>query len=425
MCIILSEVNAFIDGKFKKCGIVIEQGKISAISDSTPLEGFSVLKFNTNSVVIPGFADVHVHLREPGFSYKETIKNGTLAAAAGGYSDVCAMPNLNPVPDSIENLKVELECIERDATVNVHPYASITKAQQGKVLSDFEALAPFVIGFSDDGKGVQSEQMMLEAMKKARSVGKPIVAHCEQEDLLKKGWSVHDGNFARKYNLIGNSPESEWRQLERDLNLVRKTGCRYHACHISTAESVHLIREAKKSSLPVSCETAPHYLLLNDEMLEDDGRFRMNPPIRSEKDRIELINGLADGTIDCIATDHAPHSKGEKSGGIAKSINGISGLECAFNVLYEGLVLKNIISLETLVNAMSINPRKLFGINGGIKLNEKANLTVLQLGSDGYVDSSKFYSMGKSTPFDGCKISSKVVYTLVNGNCVYNALEEV
>lgn len=425
MHFILNEVNAFIDGKFKKCNITIEQGRISAISDSTPLEGFSVLKFDTNTVVIPGFADVHVHLREPGFSYKETIKTGTLAAAAGGYGDICAMPNLNPVPDSLENLKIELECIKHDAVVNVYPYASITKGQQGKELSDFEALAPFAIGFSDDGKGIQSEEIMLEAMKKAYKVDKPIVAHCEQENLLKKGWSVHDGVFAKKYGLVGNSPESEWRQLERDLNLVRKTGCRYHACHISTAESVRLVREAKKSSLPVSCETAPHYLLLNDEMLQDDGKFRMNPPIRSERDRVELINGLVDGTIDCIATDHAPHSKEEKSGGIAKSINGISGLECAFNVLYEGLVLKNIIPLETLINVMSVNPRRLFGINGGIKLNEKANLTVLQLNHIGCVDSSKFFSMGKSTPFDGCKISSKVACTLINGNCVYNALEEV
>ena len=422
MRLLITGGTVFLNGCLKKSDIAIDCGHVVSISDSIPKEGFNVIEYN-NCVITPGFVDVHVHLREPGFSYKETIASGTAAAAAGGYTDICSMPNLNPVPDSLENLEVQLRAIERDALVRVHPYASITRGEKGNELSDFETLAPYVIGFSDDGKGVQSEEMMRMAMLKAKRVGKPIVAHCEDESLLQKGWSVHAGDYACAHGLIGNPSESEWRQVERDIRLVRETGCRYHVCHVSTKESVALIREAKKQSLPVSCETTPHYLLLTDDELRDEGRFRMNPPIRSRQDRDALIEGLLDGTVDCIATDHAPHSADEKSKGLAGSLNGIVGLECAFSVLYEGLVRTRLVPVETLLNAMSINPRRLFGLDP-VGPGKAANFVVIYLDMPHRIDSSAFLSMGRATPFDGWNVSAGIDRTIIGGKTVYCTAEE-
>ena len=329
MSLLLTGGTVFHGGTFRQMDVAVDQGRIVSVSPSLPKEGFSVIECS-DCMIVPGFVDVHVHLREPGFSYKETVFSGTSSAAAGGYTAVCAMPNLKPVPDSREHLDAQLDIIRRDARVHVYPYGAITCGEAGQTLADMAAMAPDVAGFSDDGKGVQSGSMMRRAMELAKQLDKPIVAHCEDEALLQKGWSVHDGAFARAHGLVGNASESEWRQVERDLDLVRQTGCRYHVCHISTKESVALIRKAKAEGLPVTCETGPHYLVLCDEDLLDEGRFRMNPPIRSAADRDALLEGLLDGTVDCIATDHAPHSAEEKARGLAGSLNGIVGLECAF-----------------------------------------------------------------------------------------------
>ena len=378
----------------------------------------------SNHLIVPGFVDVHVHLREPGFSYKETIASGTAAAAAGGYTAVCAMPNLDPVPDSPERLAVQLDLIRKNARVRVYPYGAITRGERGEALTDLTALAPSVCGFSDDGRGVQSRDTMRRAMELARELDRPIAAHCEDESLLQKGWCVHDGAFARRHGLPGNSPESEWRQVERDLDLVRETGCRYHVCHVSTKESVALIRRAKAEGLPVSCETGPHYLLLTDEDLQDDGRFRMNPPIRSAADRDALIEGLLDGTVDCIATDHAPHSAQEKSGGLRGSLNGIVGLETAFPVLYTQLAEPGLVPLETLLRALCVRPRELFGLPGGVlEEGAPADVTVLDLNRPHVIDSGSFRSLGRATPFDGWGVSAAVALTLCGGEIAYHDLK--
>ncbi len=362
--------------------------------------------------VFPGFADVHVHLREPGFSYKERISTGTAAAAAGGYTHVMSMPNLSPVPDSLENLNKQLDIIGREAMINVIPYGSITVGQQGKELADMEAMAPYVCGFSDDGRGVQSKEMMKAAMLKAKSLGKIISAHCEDNSLLHGGY-IHDGKYAREHGHKGICSESEWKPIERDLELVRQTGCAYHVCHISTKESVELIRKAKAEGLDVTCETAPHYLLLDDSDLREDGRFKMNPPLRDKSDREALIEGIRDGTIDMIATDHAPHSAEEKSKGLSGSNMGIVGIETAFPLLYTYLVKENVISLERLVELMSINPKKRFGI----PISE-GDFCVWDLGESYKIDSKEFLSMGKSTPFEGFKVFGRNVLTSVNGKII-------
>lgn len=365
-----------------------------------------------NVTVFPGFCDVHVHFREPGFSYKETIKTGTLAAAHGGYTAVCTMPNLNPVPDSIENLNPQLEIIDRDAKVKVYPYGSITVGQAGEKLADFKALAPRVIAFSDDGKGVQSEDKMRQAMLEAKKSGKMIVAHCEDNSLLSGGY-IHDGSYAEANNHKGICSESEWGPIKRDLRLVRETGCAYHVCHISCKESVRLIRQAKKEGLNVTCETAPHYLVLTENDLKDDGRFKMNPPLRSEADRSALIEGILDGTIDMIATDHAPHSAEEKDKGLKGSAFGIVGLETAFPVLYTTLVKPRILSLEKLIDLICYNPRKRFNI----PLAEE--FSAWDLEKETTVNPADFFSKGKSTPFEGMKVFSECVLTVVNGKVIY------
>ena len=419
MSLLLTGGAVFHGGTFRQMDVAVDQGRIVSVSPSLPKEGFSVIECS-DCMIVPGFVDVHVHLREPGFSYKETVFSGTSSAAAGGYTAVCAMPNLKPVPDSREHLDAQLDIIRRDARVHVYPYGAITCGEAGQTLADMAAMAPDVAGFSDDGKGVQSGSMMRRAMELAKQLDKPIVAHCEDEALLQKGWSDHDGAFARAHGLVGNASESEWRQVERDLDLVRQAGCRYHLCHISTKESVALIRQAKAEGLPVSCETGPHYLLLCDEDLQDHGRFRMNPPIRSAADRDALLEGLLDGTIDCIATDHAPHSAQEKSGGLQGSLNGIVGLECAFSVLYTQLVEPGILPIEKLVETMCLNPRTLFGLPGGvIAEGAPADLTVLDLNRPHVIDSTTFRSLGRATPFDGWAVRAGVAMTICGGEIAF------
>ncbi len=367
--------------------------------------------------VFPGFCDVHVHFREPGFSYKETIKSGTSAAAHGGYTDVCTMPNLNPVPDNKEHLQRQLDIIYSDAVINVFPYGAITVNEMGQELSDMEDIAESVIAFSDDGRGVQSEDVMREAMLRAKDLGKLIVAHCEVNSLLHGGY-IHDGAYARAHGHRGIPSESEWRQIERDCRLSLETGCAYHVCHISTKESVEIIRKAKAEGADVSCETAPHYLLLDENDIEEDGRWKMNPPLRSREDRIALIEGVKDGTIDCIATDHAPHSKDEKSLGLEKSAFGIVGIETAFPLLYTGLVKKGEISLEKLIELISVNPRKRFNIP---LLN---SYTVWDLNAEYSIDTDAFLSKGRSTPFEGKKVFGKCLLTVCDGKIAYRAEEE-
>ena len=370
---ILNGAKFYRDGRFETGDLAIEDGKIVAIGGRVALEADDRAVDLTGCHVLPGLVDVHVHLREPGFSEKETIATGTAAAAHGGYTTVCPMPNLNPAPDSPEHLEAELALIRRDAVVRVLPYGSITRGQKGRgELVDFGALAGEVVGFSDDGRGVQGEELMAEAMRRAAAVGKPIVAHCEVDELLKGGY-IHDGVYCREHGHKGICSESEWRQVERDIKLAAETGCQYHVCHVSTKESVELIRRAKAAGLKVSGETAPHYLLLCDEDLQEDGRFKMNPPLRGREDREALRQAVADGTIEVIATDHAPHTAEQKSRGLAGSAMGIVGLECAFPLLYTYLVKPGLLTLEQLVERMSMAPRRIFGLGGGLQAGEPAN----------------------------------------------------
>lgn len=370
--------------------------------------------------IIPGLVDVHVHLREPGFFYKESIGTGTMAAARGGYTAVCAMPNLDPVPADRESLKKQLDIIQRDAVIKVYPYGTITREQNGRgQLSDMEAMKDQVIAFSDDGKGVQTGELMKEAMCKAKALDKIIVAHCEDESLLDGGY-IHQGAYAKACGHKGISSESEWSQVKRDIELCRETGVRYHVCHISTKETVALIRKAKKEGVKITCETAPHYLVFCDEDLQEDGRFKMNPPIREKADRDALIEGILDGTIDVIATDHAPHSSEEKSRGLAGSAFGIVGLETAFPVLYTALVKTGKLSLEKLIDLMALAPRRIFGIEGGkLADGQIADLTILDLNSSYRIDPDAFLSKGRSTPFEGMEVWGSTVATFVNGEKVY------
>lgn len=370
------------------------------------------------NMILPGFADVHVHLREPGFSYKETIFSGSRAAARGGFTAVCAMPNLSPVPDCLDALRVERDIIERDAAAAVYPYGSITVGERGELISDMESLSPHVCAFSDDGRGVQDGELMREAMRRAAKLGKIIAAHCEVNSLLCGGY-IHDGEYAHLHGHRGISSESEWKQIERDLALAGETGCAYHVCHISTAESVELIRQAKKSGIDVSCETAPHYLVLCNEDLHEEGRFKMNPPLRSRRDRTALIEGVCDGTIDMIATDHAPHSREEKSQGLEGSLMGVVGLECAFPVLYTELVMRGIITVEKLIELMSINPRRRFN------LTSDPGFTVFDVSSPYRIDPEEFFSMGRATPFEGREVYGRCLLTVMDGRIVYRTPCEV
>lgn len=402
-------------GKLMRADVFVDGGRIASVSnlheaDALPLGG---------KLLIPGLVDVHVHLREPGFFYKEGVKSGTLAAARGGYTDVCAMPNLNPPPDTPEHLEEELSAIRRDAAVRVHPYGCITMGQRGRgELCDFEALRPQTVAFSDDGRGIQEEGSMREAMRRVKAAGGMIAAHCEDESLLYGG-CVHEGEYARQHGLKGISSESEWRQVERDLRLAEETGCPYHVCHVSTKESVALIRQAKARGVDVTCETAPHYLLLCDTELEDDGRFKMNPPIRSADDRDALLEGLLDGTIDILATDHAPHSAEEKARGLEKSLMGVVGLECAFPVLYTGLALTGRVPLERVLRAMTDAPRARFGLPPARIEPGAGDFAIFDLDETFAIDPETFLSKGRATPFAGWRVRGKCMETYVGGNCVW------
>ena len=390
----------------------IQKGLFSAaelfpLSSFFSTDGISVFD-DPRYIVFPGFCDVHVHFREPGFSYKETMATGSAAAAYGGYTAVCTMPNLNPVPDSLPHLQEQLALIEAGACIRVLPMGAITVGERGEQMADLEAMAPYVAGFSDDGRGVQSDAMMREAMQRAKALGKPIVAHCEVNELLRGGY-IHDGEYAKAHGHRGICSESEWAQIERDLKLVEEIGCAYHVCHISTKESVEVIRRAKARGVNVTCETGPHYLVLDDSCLAEDGRFKMNPPLRGREDREALVEGLLDGTIDMIATDHAPHSAQEKARGLEKSAFGIVGLETAFPVLYTHLVKPGIVGLDVIVDRLVTRPRKRFNIPLG------NDFTIFDLESSFEVDPDKFHTMGRSTPFAGATLYGKHCVTVRDG----------
>ena len=418
MSFVIRDVNVYRNGGFEMRNVAVENGIVTAISsDDINLTGARIV-MGGGMYLFPGFADVHVHLREPGFVYKETIETGTKAAAAGGFTHVCSMPNLNPVPDSVDNLKVQLDAIKKDAVIAVDPYGSITVGQKGEELSDLEGMAEHVCAFSDDGRGVQNGDMMKQAMMKAKSLDKIIAAHCEVNELLFGGY-IHDGEYARLHGHRGISSESEWKQIERDIALAKETGVKYHVCHISTKESVALIRKAKKDGVSITCETAPHYLIYNDMDLQEHARFKMNPPIRSEEDRLALVEGLIDGTIDMIATDHAPHSEEEKTRGLEKSLMGVVGLETSFCAMYTHFVKTGVITLEHLIKLMHDNAKSRFGIGGVIEVGEKADFTLFDLNEKYTVDPEQFVTKGRFTPFEGCEFYGRCVMTVYDGNVVY------
>ena len=410
----------YLGGAFVPAELEVRGGVVTALGGGiVPGEGASVYNFK-NCIVVPGLADVHVHLREPGFSYKETVASGTRAAARSGYAALCAMPNLSPVPEDAATLAQELDIIRRDAVIDVLPYGAITRGQRGEQLADMAAMSPNVCGFSDDGRGVQSRELMRAAMLEAKRLGKPIAAHCEDNSLLRGGY-IHAGEYAKAHGHRGICSESEWGPIARDIELLRETGCAYHVCHISTAESAALIRSAKREGLDITCETAPHYLLLSDSDLQEDGRFKMNPPLRSERDRLALIEALRDGTIDILATDHAPHSAEEKSRGLAGSAFGITGLETAFPLLWTGLVEPGIITRERLVELMSTAPARRFGIESGIELGGPATFAVFETETTYRIDPERFASKGRATPFAGREVRGRCVLNVVRGREVWRA----
>ena len=400
----LNGVNRYRNGEFNHCDISIDVPSSCC--------GVAISSVD-HCFLLPGFVDVHVHLREPGFLYKETIATGTAACARGGYSDVCSMPNLNPVPDSPEHLAPQLEAIRKDACIRVYPYGSITVGQMGQELSDMEGMSKDVIAFSDDGKGVQDDDMMRRAMLECKRLGKILVAHCEDNSLLHGGY-IHDGEYAKAHGHRGICSESEWGPIARDLKLAKETGCAYHVCHISTKESVDLIRKAKAEGVDVTCETGPHYILLSDKDLQEDGRFKMNPPLRSEEDRKAILEGILDGTIDMIATDHAPHSAEEKSRGLEKSAMGVVGIETAFPLLYTYLVKPGLISLPRLMELMADNPRKRFGIP------ETEDFSIWDLEKEYTIDPDDFCSKGRATPFAGWQVFGENLMTIVGGKIVWH-----
>ena len=405
-------------GVFRAADVLLSGGRIVSIGDriSCPADAVSIDLHK--AVLFPGFVDVHVHLREPGFSYKETIRTGTLAAAHGGFAHVAAMPNLDPVPDCAAALDLQRAIIEKDALVHVHPYGAISVGEKGERLADLEGLAPGVIAFSDDGRGVQSESLMREAMMQYRRLGKILAAHCEDNSLLHGGY-IHDGAYARAHGHRGICSESEWGPIARDLRLAEETGCAYHVCHVSTKESVALIRAAKRRGVDVTCETAPHYLTFTDEDLQEDGRFKMNPPLRAREDRDALIEGLLDGTIDMLVTDHAPHSREEKARGLEKSAMGVVGLETSFAASYTALVQTGILPLGKLVDLMHGAPMRRFGCGTELAEGQPADLTAFDLTKTYTVDPETFLTMGRATPFAGRALTGVCKLTMIGGSPIW------
>lgn len=405
-------------GVFRAADVLLSGGRIVSIGDRISCHADAVSIDLHKAVLFPGFVDVHVHLREPGFSYKETIRTGTLAAAHGGFAHVAAMPNLDPVPDCAAALAVQRAIIEKDALVHVHPYGAVSVGEKGERLADLEGLAPGVIAFSDDGRGVQSESLMREAMMQCRRLGKILAAHCEDNSLLHGGY-IHDGAYARAHGHRGICSESEWGPIARDLRLAEETGCAYHVCHVSTKESVALIRAAKRRGVDVTCETAPHYLTFTDEDLQENGRFKMNPPLRAREDRDALIEGLLDGTIDMLVTDHAPHSREEKARGLEKSAMGVVGLETSFTASYTALVQTGILPLEKLVDLMHGAPMRRFGCGTELAEGQPADLTAFDLTKTYTVDPETFLTMGRATPFAGCALTGVCKLTMIGGEPVW------
>ncbi len=416
--LLITGANVWCDDSFRLCDVVVSNGMIVETAEKIDADKYPGCKVidATGKYLVPGLVDMHVHFREPGYSYKETIKDGSAAAAAGGFTTVCTMPNLNPAPDAPDNLRRQLDIINRDAIVNVIPYATITRKRMGHELVDYATLAPYVAGFSDDGTGVQDEEVMRAAMKGIAPTGKILAAHCEVEALLNRGY-IHDGEYARAHGHRGICSESEWKEIERDIILAEETHCRLHVCHISTKESVELIRRAKERGVLVTCETGPHYLTFCDEDLQEEGRFKMNPPIRSRADRDALRQGIIDGTIDAIATDHAPHSAEEKGKGLEKSAMGVVGLETAFAAVYTTMVKTGLISMERLVEIMSVNPRKILGLpcSDGIKAGNPADITILDTETEQIVDPATFRTKGRATPYAGMLLQGSIAALLYKG----------
>lgn len=416
--ILISGAKVWMDGAFVQRDVLVEDGRVVEISDHIqPREEIRVVD-GTGKMLLPGLVDLHVHLREPGYGYKETIATGTRAAARGGFTTVCTMPNLNPAPDSPEYLAEQLEIIDKDAIIEVLPYATITTSRKGDECVDYEAMAGSVAGFSDDGTGVQSAEVMEEAMRRIAPTGKILAAHCEVESLLHGGY-IHDGEWAKAHGHRGICSESEWAEVKRDIELAERTGCRLHLCHMSTKESVDLIREAKARGVKVTAETAPHYLALCDEDMREEGRYKMNPPLRSREDMLALRQGVVDGTIDVIATDHAPHSAEEKSKGLEKSAMGVVGIETSLAAVYTFMVGGGLISLEKLVEIMALKPREILGIKGGIKRGERIDAVLVDFRSEFNVNPSEFLSMGKSTPLEGMRLRGEVLLTIAGGKIAY------
>lgn len=416
--LLISGAKVWLEGSFVQRDVLVEDGRIVEISDHiTPRESIRTVEAS-GKMLLPGLVDMHVHLREPGYGYKESIHSGTRASARGGFTVVCPMPNLNPAPDSLEHIKEQFDIIERDAIIEVLPYATITTARKGEECVDYETLAPLVAGFSDDGSGVQSAERMDEAMRGIAATGKILAAHCEVESLLRGGY-IHDGEWAKAHGHKGICSESEWAEVKRDIEIAERTGCRLHCCHISTKESVELIRQAKRRGVKVTCETAPHYLALCDEDMREEGRFKMNPPLRARADMEALREGVADGTIDVIATDHAPHSAEEKSKGLEKSAMGVVGIETSLSAIYTFMVASNLISLERLVDIMSLTPRRLLGLGEGIKRGAVIDATLVDFGAEYTVDPTEFLSKGKSTPFEGMRLRGQVLLTIAGGKIAY------
>ena len=407
------------EGVSRKTDLLVADGKIEAIGESLTADETTEVFDAEGCIVTYGLADVHVHLREPGYSVKETIATGTHAAARGGVTTVCSMPNLQPAPDAPETIAVQQQMIDEQAVIEVRPFATISKGRERRELAEIEALRPLSVGYSDDGNGIQTEELMREAMQRIAAVDGIIAAHCEDDSLLHAGY-IHDGEYARQHGHKGICSESEWGPIKRDVKLAEEEGCRYHVCHISTKESVEIIREAKRNCSHISCETAPHYLVLCDADLKEEGRFKMNPPLRASEDRAALIEGIKDGTIEVIATDHAPHTAEEKARGLKGSAMGIVGIETSFAICYTHLVRKGVITIEKLIALMSENPRRIFRLGGAMQVGERADIAVFDITKPYTIDTNEFLSMGKATPFEGEEVYGRCVLTLFNGEKVWS-----